>query len=318
MSSGILLDVGTPIDEVFADGGYLARARADYQKRAGQVQMAEAVELGITGEQTTTVIQAPTGTGKSIALLVPALYHSVHHAKRAIYVTANIALQEQLITKDLPGLQEALPWSFNFALAKGINNYLCNRAFEKNAGEIGFLGLGDAEADKQWSKVVQWAKRTELGDFSELPFELHPKVRLKIATTADDCVGKTCKQYEGCHGIRSRRAIQRAHIVVTNYHLFCADLQIRIAGGDGVLPAHDTILLDELHAAGDIARDFLGFRITLGAIRWAVRPLAGMGKDKYAAISPKLGTRVSLEADRFFDALALYSKSKDYKARLTR
>jgi ATP-dependent DNA helicase DinG len=316
--------VSTPLDEVFADGGYLSRVRSDYQRRAGQVQMAEAVEAGISGtaadrvvgERLTTFVQAPTGTGKSIALLVPAIFHAVHNAKRAIYVTANIALQEQLIMKDLPSLREALPWRFDFALAKGINNYLCLRTFEKNAGETSFLGLGDAEADKQWPKVVQWAKTTALGDFSELPFELHQKVRLKIATTSDDCIGKKCKQYDQCHAIRARRAMQKASIVVTNYHLFFADLQIRINKGQGVLPAHDVVILDELHASADIARDFLGFRLTIGMIRWVMRPLAGMGKDRFPGISPKLAARANLEAERFFDKLAIYEKSDKYRARL--
>lgn len=295
---------------LFAEDGPLARSRSDYQRRAGQVAMAEAVDETIGTPGAIKLIQAPTGTGKSVALLVPAIHHAVHHAKRAIYVTANIALQEQLITKDLPALKKALPWRFEYALAKGINNFLCLRAWEKNADTN---IRGEPEADQQLAKVAQWAKQTRTGDFSELPFELHPRVRLKVATTSDDCVGKKCKQYEQCHGVRSRREAQRANVVVTNYHLFFADMQIRMAGGQGVLPEADVVMLDELHAAGDIARDFLGFRITIGSLRWAMRPL--VGSNAVPGISPKLAERVLTQADRFFESLAAYSVSDRYRAR---
>jgi ATP-dependent DNA helicase DinG len=112
------------IDEVFGPGGVLAQAKPGYIMRDSQVQLARAVDATFR-ERRTLLAEAPTGTGKSFAYSVSASYHAAHYHRRVVIVTANIALQEQLVESDLPFLQEHLPWKFNFAIAKGWSNYLC-------------------------------------------------------------------------------------------------------------------------------------------------------------------------------------------------
>src|SRR5439155_20315037 len=112
------------IDDTFGAGGYLARASTGYERRDGQVKLARAVDAAIAGPHH-ALIEGPTGVGKSVSYLTPAIHHAVTHRKRVLVVTANISLQEQLVQKDLPALRAALPTPFTFALLKGRNNYAC-------------------------------------------------------------------------------------------------------------------------------------------------------------------------------------------------
>lgn len=268
------------VAKVFAKGGPIAVASgARYEQRAGQVEMATAVAK-VFEEGGSLLVEAPTGTGKSHAYAVPAIAQVAQH-RRTVIVTANIALQEQLVARDLPFLQAALPEApFKFALAKGIGNYLCRSAWDDAIGDS--ILLGESRYDgSAWKALTEWVGVTQKGDLSELDIELPGRVRAAVTVTSDDCTGRKCPRYEQCFGVAARRAYASADIVVTNYHLFFADLAIRAGEGHGVLPDYDLVILDEAHQAADIARDFFGFRVTYGAIKWAVRLL---GQDLQAPI----------------------------------
>lgn len=244
-------------------------------------------------------------TGKSVAYSVPAIYHATHdnaEKKAVIIVTANIALQEQLVRKDLPLLAEILPWPFTYALLKGKNNYLCLDRLHN--GAPGKVDDEDLELNRQ---ITEWALETETGDVSELSFEPPARLWGRFAVSTDDCAGKDCEFYGQCHSERARKAAAKANVVVTNYHLFFADMHVRQVTGNMVslLPPYSVAILDEGHKAVDIARDFFGFRVTAAMMR---------------RVGSMLPNDEQLELERaqeeFFTRLSLYAKSDNYKSRI--
>ena len=297
------------INSVFGPDGVLAHRFEGYVPRQGQIDLALAVDGAIRdGEH--VMAEAPTGTGKSIGYSVPASYHAAHEGKRVVIATANIALQEQLVDKDLPLLSDILPWDFSFALIKGRNNYLCHdRLYQEEAQ--GTLELLDEPGDAgMLEALVAWARRTTTGDVSELPFEPPYRLWRRFSTSSEDCKGSDCRFRDECCALRARAAAQEADVVVCNYHLLFAHLQVREATEkDIVLPPFDVAILDEAHKAADIARDFFGFRVTQGSIRWAARLLKKIGEARFHESVVK-------EAELFFTRLVQHRRSPAYKTRL--
>lgn len=288
------------VDLVFGSGGELSKRFAGYEPRPGQVEMARAVEFALERGEV-LLVEAPTGVGKSLGYLVPAIASK----KRTIVVTANIALQEQLVRKDLPTLTEIMPEEFRFALAKGVSNYACLVAVEQ-AERDGVRAKLPVVDRGQWDEVLGWLSETKSGDLSELDFEPSPTVRQWSTTTSDDCPGSKCRKSSACYSMIARAAWQTADVVVTNYHLFFIDLALRSKGAPGVLPDHDAVIFDEAHKAADIARDFFGFRITERAIANLARMLDG----------DPLGDKLAKSAARLFSQLRAHRDSDDYKARI--
>ncbi len=305
------------IDEVFGASGLLSKKFAGYAPRKGQVDMAAAVERAIA-KKNHLIVEGPTGTGKGLSYLVPSIMHAALPAAkdsrsqgRVIVVTANIALQEQLIGKDLPMLAEVLGFPFSFALAKGRNNYLCADSLSKTLGE-GIL----EKRDPLFDRLMAWAQSTSSGDVSEFPETPPPALWKKLSTTSDECKGTSCKYNKQCFAEKAKREVQTAQIVVTNYHLFFAHLLVREkmrsiqeAGGDVsldvVLPPADVVVFDEAHKAADIGRDFLGFQLSIGQVDWLVR-----------GFNHELAQQARLEAQSFFAAVLAHRRSRAYRARL--
>lgn len=289
------------IDDVFGPDGLLSAEFPGYAPRPGQVALARAVDRAMaSGEH--LLAEAPTGVGKSVAYAVPASHHASRGGDRVLLVTANIALQEQLTRKDLPMLRKVLPWPFTYALLKGRSNYLC---LERLAN--GAPGRLDPADRAQHVEVAAWAERTETGDKSELPFVPHDRVWSRFSVGADECAGDACEFYADCHANRAREAAWAADLVVTNYHMLFADLEIRsrTAGLACALPDYDHAVLDEGHKAAEIARDFFGQDVSEGAVRWA----GGMlGADARAELQ--------VAAQPFFADLLDHRRSPAYRARL--
>ncbi len=189
-------------------------------------------------------------TGKSAAYLVPAILATTGaKRKRTVVVTANIALQEQLITKDLPALEAALGIPVRYAIAKGIGNYLCRAGWETVEADLLMGGVWDRDEDAGESLRV-WAQTTTDGDLSTLDVELPTRLKAAVTSTSEDCPGKKCEHYEACWGMSARKAAANADVVVTNYHLFFIDLMLKRAEAGGVLPPYDVVILDECFVAG--------------------------------------------------------------------
>ncbi len=311
------------IEEVFGPSGLLAEKFAGYAPRKGQLDMAELVTKAIA-EKGHALIEGPTGTGKSLAYLVPAIDYVVKQkaagkpGARVIIVTANIALQEQLVEKDLPLLASILPSPFKFALSKGKNNYLCVDSLGKALVEHQAKGLHLPMVNNNaLEQVLAWAQTTKTGDVSEFADTIPPALWRRLAVGSDECKGSSCKWFENCFAEKASRAARGADVIVTNYHMFFAHLVVRAkmkeiaAGGadvaiDVVLPPADIVIFDEGHKAADIARDFLGFQLTKGSIDWLVK-----------GFKHELGDKTAAASARFFDQLAAHKKDwRAYKARL--
>ncbi len=225
------------------------------------------------------------------------------HAQRTIYVTGSIMLQEQLAKKDLPSLEAVLPWGFRYAVMKGVSNYLCLLQLERSM-------LDPTMAmDGELLDVQRWATETPTGDLGDYDVELGALTRQRVTTTSDECVGMKCKMKEQCFLLRARKAAAQANVVVSNYHLFFADLAIKKDNdGRGILPAYQHVVLDEVHAAPDVARSFFGFELTPGGIQSSA--------SRLMRHAPKAGATLKHAGEAFFDALARYRQSDRYRARL--
>ena len=297
------------LSEVFGDGGLFASRFPGYEMREGQVALARMVDEAMRGGRH-ALGEGPCGTGKSVAYAVPAVHHAHHEKKRVVIATANIALQEQLVRKDLPMLASVLPWPFTFALLKGRNNYVClDRMAESEArGEL--RGLYYDDQQRQVDDVLAWADATKTGDVSELAFIPHAQVWSKFSVGSEECKGDGCPFRDDCYAERAKATAQGADIVATNYHMLFAHLAVRQATGqDLVLPAFDLLVLDEAHEAAEIAREFFGFTLSEHTFGRLASAAADLGNKQLAG-------ELRQEAQRLFATLADFARSPRYKKRL--
>lgn len=225
-----------------------------YEPRPGQMSMATLIEEALA-DQTHAIIEAGTGTGKSLAYLIPAILARGPH-KRIIISTANKALQEQLVRKDIPFLKEVLPIPFTSALAKGRNNYLCLDRFQEEEGIQNMIGLAGG-----WSALSSWRQKTINGDFDDLPVSVDRQLINRIMSTTRTCIGDICEHFADCFVEHARDLAEGAQIVVCNHALLLADLRLRDLGAL-LLPDRDAIIIDEAHHLEDSA-------ISALTVRWA-------------------------------------------------
>ena len=233
-------------------------AEAGYEERPQQLTMAAHVAEALAAGRH-ALLEAGTGVGKSFAYLVPALAWAVTHGKRVAVATSTIALQEQLVRRDLPLLAEALPFDFDTALVKGRGNYLCLRRMGRALDGQGSLFEDDERA--QLEAIRAWAHETREGSRQDLPFQPLPGVWDQVNAEQGNCLGRQCMHYAACHYQRSRRDAQDATLLVLNHHVLMADLALRRTGA-GFLPDLDAVIIDEAHDLEDTAAEHLGLRVT--------------------------------------------------------
>jgi len=293
------------VREVLGPGSPLSRALEGWEQRDGQLAMAEAVERALEGE-THLLVEAGTGTGKTLAYLVPAILSG----RKVVVSTATRALQEQIFVKDLPLVARALEAHgvrFRAALMKGLSNYVCLRRYHEAVANGGGGG-------REMSRIGAWLKETETGDRTELAdLPESSSAWGDVASSSDTRIGAGCEHYDECFVTRMRREAEDAQIVVVNHHLFLADLALR-TGPRGahasVIPAYDAVVFDEAHNVEDVATDFFGARVSSARVdallRDAERALAAAGALEALKSGPVRGTlEQAREASHaFFAALA--------------
>ncbi|HTZ53729.1 MAG TPA: ATP-dependent DNA helicase [Candidatus Acidoferrum sp.] len=245
-------------EELFAPGGPLARALPGFEARPGQVQMAQSIERGIL-EGMHTIVEAGTGVGKSLAYLVPA----VRSGKKIVLSTGTIALQEQLVRKDIPLVEKALGVPMRVTLLKGRNHYLCKQKYERMRAER--LIASSRTMEETWA----WAARTKTGDRAELPFIPPGDEWEALDADADDCTGEFCEHFRDCWFFKKRDEAKYADLVVVNHALFFLDLAV----GGGLLPPYDVAILDEAHQCERWATDALTSTISRGTLNRMLRKL---------------------------------------------
>jgi len=226
------MNAAASLESVFASDGPLAQRLAGFEARPGQVAMSQLIERGFL-ENAHTIVEAGTGVGKSLAYLVPAL----RSGKKVVVSTATIALQEQLVRKDIPLVTKALGVNARVQLLKGRAHYLCRAKLDRMRAERLIASSGTMEA--MWD----WADRTTTGDRAELPFVPASLEWESLDSDADDCVGEFCERFRDCWFFKHRDAARYADIVVVNHALFFLDLAL----GGTLLPPYDYAVLDEAH-----------------------------------------------------------------------
>ena len=241
-----------PLAEFFGDQSPLRSLLPGYRPRAGQAWMAEAVAEAIASRGR-LVIEAGTGTGKTFAYLLPALASG----GKTIISTGTKALQDQLFHRDLPLLGRAVGQPLKAALLKGRANYLCLHRLGL-ADDVPPALAGDLARVREWQSRTVSGDRAELGEVAE-----DAAVWPLVTSTAENCLGQQCPQYEACFVVRARREAQDAELVVVNHHLLLADLAMKEEGFVEFLPGADTVILDEAHQVPDLAVQFFG--VALGS-----------------------------------------------------
>jgi ATP-dependent DNA helicase DinG len=286
---------------------------AGAEDRPAQRQMATAVARAIRGRRH-LVVQAGTGTGKSLGYLVPALVLGT----RAVVATATKALQDQLATRDLPVLAEQLGLPLTFAVLKGRSNYFCRQRAAELSGAGDQLSIDAAAADtpggrelgvfgREIRRLIDWGETAGSGDRAELSWEPSANAWAQVSVGPRDCPGASkCPSGDRCFAEAARASAAKADVVVVNTHLYATHL----AAGGGILPDHDLVVFDEAHELEDIASASLGFELTggrLAALARLVRPLVVAASvadavDEAAvllgdALAPHRGTRLTLPLD---------------------
>jgi ATP-dependent DNA helicase DinG len=246
------------LDDVFGPEGPFARTLENFESRAGQLEMAKLIEHGLM-ESMHTLVEAGTGVGKSLAYLVPA----IRSGKKIVISTGTIALQEQLVRKDIPLVQTALDAPLRVTLLKGRSHYLCRLKLE------GLRQDRLLASSPTMSRMWEWADRTTSGDRAELPFLPPAGEWEQLDADADECIGEHCPHFRDCFYFKKRDEARFADIVVVNHALFFLDL----AMGGGLLPPYDVAILDEAHQCERWATDALTAALSAASINRMLRKL---------------------------------------------
>ena len=241
--------------ELLGPGGRLAAALPGWEHRADQVAMAEAVERAIERREY-LVAEAGTGTGKTLAYLVPAILSG----RRVIVSTATKTLQEQIWGKDIPLIREALGLEFTAAYLKGRANYYC---LERGAEFARAPTFAAREEAALWPRIEAWAQVTDTGDRSEVDLPDQFQTWRDLSATSENCLGRECRRYEECFVTRARALAAQADVLLVNHHLFFADLAMRTSrAGVEILPDHDVVVFDEAQALEDVATEYFGLQVS--------------------------------------------------------
>lgn len=259
------------VENCFEAGGLLSRNFPNYEYRNIQAKMAREIINGFISA-TDVVIEAGTGTGKSIAYLIPALWWAKRNKTRVIAATHTITLQEQLFFKDLPFLQRVLPFSFRTSLLKGRNNYICLHCFRQDllsAEQFSPLErLGRAV-------ILSWLEETETGDWSELPnYGGLRETAKQYGADNPLCRPGECPYTEQCFLLEARKKAEEADLVVINHSLLLADIKTN----NKVLPEYSDLIIDEAHNIHQTALKQLGFELSFEAVARIIDNLQGTGK----------------------------------------
>ncbi|HOC00229.1 MAG TPA: helicase C-terminal domain-containing protein [Verrucomicrobiota bacterium] len=308
-------DLVERVHHLFSPRGILAKARS-FEYRPQQQQMATAVARALAyGEH--LVVEAGTGVGKSLAYLVPAVFHAVEQRKKAVISTHTINLQEQLTQKDLPLLERVLPVRFKFMMLKGRQNYLCTRRLEKAMQQSDSLFTTPETQELQ--RIYEWSKTTEDGSLSDFENEPDPKVWAQVCSERGLCSPKKCGADSDfakaggapCFFQRVRSRIMSADVLVLNHTLFFMHLGGLEEDTDdtGVLFKNDFVIFDEAHTVEEVAARHIGLSVSNAQLRFNLQRLWNERTGKGLLATLRQGSAVNLVADayeqgsKFFDAV---------------
>src|SRR5699024_2707712 len=266
---------------LFSADGALAETLPAFRPREGQLGLAETIDRCLDAGQD-LVAEAATGTGKTLAYLVPVLLRG----ERTIISTGTLNLQDQLFRRDLPLALKALGVERKVALLKGRANYLCLHRLERHVSEPALFEdvMGELRTAQRWAGYTNSGEISEIGDIPAAS-----RVWPLVTSTQDNCLGSDCPFLSDCHLVHARRRAQEADIVVVNHHLLFADMALKQTGFGEVLPGAETVVIDEAHQVPDTAMRFF----SRGLSAWQVRELT---RDTLAASAGAAGSLKLLQA----------------------
>ncbi|HEX5869034.1 MAG TPA: helicase C-terminal domain-containing protein [Longimicrobium sp.] len=267
------------IDADLGPTGPLAVRHPRYEDRPQQREFSRMI-AGLYNTGGVGVAEAGTGTGKSVAYLLPAIRWALQNKERTVVSTNTINLQEQLVDKDLPLLRRALGENFRWALVKGRSNYVSiRRALLAKASAS---TLFEAEKQAELKGIIDWMGQTNDGSLSDLPFRPSAEVWDEVQSETDVCLRAKCPHFEDCHYQRARRDAAQADVVVVNHHLLFSDIAVRKLQGNytapAVLPHYKRLVLDEAHNLEEAATSHLGSTVSRRGIFRTLRRLETRGK----------------------------------------
>lgn len=282
----------------FARNGALSRSHPYYEYRPGQQEMAEAVEAALT-EGRHLIVEAGTGTGKTLAYLVPAILAG----KRVVISTGTKNLQEQLFFKDLPFLQSLFERPLSVCYMKGRANYLCRQKLYDAERETVLTGF---EERRDFVRIRDWEKVTEAGDKSELrELPEASSTWWKLDARGDLCSGQKCKQFDRCFITQMHRRAAESDIIIVNHHLFFADLAVRDQAYSAILPDYSAVIFDEAHEIEDVAGQYFGISVSNLQIGELIKDVSAISRQKLFA-TPELDRSLIHLGDRTQEFFGLF------------
>jgi len=289
------------LHDFFHPGGLLAKSSLAFEHRPGQYLMAKAIEQAFADKRH-LVVEAGTGTGKTLAYLLPALRRAREQKQRIIISTGTKNLQEQLYFKDIPFL-ETLLGPLRVCYMKGRANYVCRQKLYALRDNPLLNGL---EEISQFNAILQWERTTETGDRAEIDaLPEHSPLWHKLDARSEVCLGQTCPNWEPCFVTGMRRKALESDIVIVNHHLFFADLNIKLqaagAPDAGILPEAAAVIFDEAHELEDVASNYFGVALTNSRFDELARDTESMLRAKGASSSAiESATQTLRERSRLF------------------
>ena len=273
------------LHDFFAPGGILSHSSLAFEHRKGQYEMARAIEKAFK-EKRHLIVEAGTGTGKTLAYLLPALRMAREKQQRIIISTGTKNLQEQLFFKDVPFL-ESLLGPLKVCYMKGRGNYLCRHKLYALRDNPLLNGLEEID---QFHHIAEWEKTTETGDRAEIDaLPENSPLWQKLDARTEACLGQTCPDWERCFITAMRRKALESDIVIVNHHLFFADLAIKQEAANapdaGILPEAAAVIFDEAHELEEIASNYFGIGLSTQRIDELIRDVDLMLKAKHASTS---------------------------------
>lgn len=262
--------------------------------------MAEAVEAALK-EKRHLLVEAGTGTGKTLAYLIPAILSG----KRVIISTGTKNLQEQLYQKDVPFLEQHMPGQLRVTYMKGRSNYVCRQKVYDAAKEPVLSGL---EEVADFRIIEEWEKTTTTGDRAEIStLPENSTAWAKLDSRRELCTGAKCQQYERCFITEMQRKAYESDIIIVNHHLFFADLAVKGTDRGGIIPEYDAVIFDEAHEIEDVAGQYFGLSISTYQILEIRRDVAAVARRKNFGTEELDRTLIMLEerAAKFFDIFPL-------------
>ncbi len=279
----------------FSRSGQLSRWHPSYEFRAGQLDMAEAVESALADKRH-LIVEAGTGTGKTLAYLIPA----IQCGRRVVISTGTKNLQEQLFFKDVPFLQRHFSNPLRVCYMKGRNNYACRQKIydaEKEPLLDGLNEIADFQFIREWEKTTETGDRAELAKLSESSTTF-----AKLDARRDLCSGQQCQQFERCFLTKMLQRARASDIIIVNHHLFFADLVVKDSDFAGIIPEYAAVVFDEAHEIEDVAGQYFGSSISNHQVKELCRDIASLARRKEFG-STELDhvlNRVEDCSDRFF------------------